>query len=198
MFRGQPAARGQLAQAAESAMEAQNWVKAQKYMTALQADNEAKGMKLSSAVRAIYPFVEDTRDVLKSIGEEAENYTSLPAMKELFGTTNINNYIAPQQIESVFEMVSDNIKDIATEEEWLYGPGSYDNLDAYLAENQEQLMKDLDTKGLKKVAQNLLRIRSALSKAYEEAYGRPLRTMSAAEVTLDQILRGTTVRIPGQ
>tara|TARA_Y100000034_G_scaffold18458_1_gene20447 strand:- start:290 stop:1585 length:1296 start_codon:yes stop_codon:yes gene_type:complete len=198
-YSGHFVGRGQIGKAAEQALEAKNWVLAQKYMTALMQDHQAKGMNLATGIRAIYPLIEDAKTSFERLykEDEIEMHTSLVGMKELFGSVNLNEYISPEHIEVVFDMLSDDIKEIATEEEMLKGPGSYDTLDDYLEENQISLLKDLDSDALRNATSNLLKARAALSKVYEQSFGRPLRTKSAAAQSLEEILKGTWT-IPGQ
>ena len=183
-WQNQPVSRDYLSQLAQTEFDANNFTKASKILGTMLVDSQGRGMKLASDVRALNPYYDTANKQLTAISKDGlvdSEYPVIPVINDLISNANANMILSPQEIKSAFNTISQYIYDVAKDEETFEGvfwigdaPESIIDLDRYLNDNRERLLKELDSTNLSKAVENILYVREGLARAYKEAYGEDL------------------------
>jgi len=176
-WQDRPVSREYLSQRAQAEFDANNFTKASKILGTMLVDSQGRGMKLASDVRALNPYYDTANAQLTAITKDGlvdSEYPVLPVINDLITNANSNMILSPQEMKSAFNTISQYIYDVAKDEEWVNPPESLADLDRYLGEYRESLLKDLDSDNLSKAVENILYVREGLARAYKEAYGEDL------------------------
>ena len=177
-------ARKEMAEFAQSAYDANNYTKVSKILGTMLADSQGRGMRLANDVKALNPYYDTAFAELSAITKEGQvdsEYPVMPVLKDLIKTARANMILSPKDMESAFDLLSQYIYDVSKEEETFEGvfwigdaPDSVSDLDRYLNENTDRLMRDLDSDNIGRAVKNLITVRRGIAQAYKEAYGKNL------------------------
>ena len=187
-----PVTRGSLARHAQDQFEARNFVGAKKALNALSIDMAAKGMKMARDIRSAGPHIDNAVKTIRAVQKDLpDELKALPSMRELFDNMSLNNVTSPEQIEQVFDVLSEYIFRAADLEEMIGPPKSIHELDEYLSKND--LVGDLsNNKPQDVIVSELLKARNIIARAYEETYGKKLIVSKDAE--LEDILKKIQIK----
>ena len=177
-------ARKEMAEFAQSAYDANNYTKVSKILGLMLSDSQGRGMRLANDVKALNPYYDTAFAELSAITKEGQvdsEYPVMPVLKDLIKTARANMILSPKDMESAFDLLSQYIYDVSKDEETFEGwfgigdvPDSVSDLDRYLNENTDRLMRDLDSDNIGRAVKNLITVRRGIAKAYKEAYGKNL------------------------